>query len=396
METQALVNDPTGFLMVFFGVPALIFWLEEKTPIKKLFKVIPALAFLCIVPSLMVGLHIIPAEHPFYGQMKSALIAPTMVLLTMTADIKGIFKLGPKLIVMFFSGTLGVFCGAILTFVVFHNHLPPDAWRGLTALSASWIGGLGNFMAVGTAVGASDSIMGLMMIVDLVLPSIWLTCLFYCAGQHKAIDKMTGADTSAIEELKHKMIIFQRETQRTPTVSDYAAIIAIAFSVGYVSMRLGGLMPAIGKVITAQTWTIIICTTIGLFLSTTKVRRLDGVGASKIGTLLIYILIAVIGSGANFKGALQYPLLLMMGALWMLVHITFIVIAMRLLKAPVFFAAVGSQANIGGTASTPIVASAFHPSLASVGFLTALCGTLSGNYVALLVGVILEWMDKVL
>lgn len=396
MENQAFISDPAGLIMVFVAVPALIFWLEENTGIRKIFRFIPALAFLCILPSLMVTFNIIPEKIPFYKDMKLFIIPPTLVLLTMTVDLKGIIRLGPKTLIMFFSGTLGVFLGAPLSYLIFHDYLPPDAWRGMAALAGSWIGGLGNFVAVGNAVEASDTIMGMMIILDLVLPAIWLTCLFYFAGQYQAIDKKTGANNSMVEELKNKIITYQKETGKIPTTTDYAVVLAVAFFVGYVCLRVGKLMPTVGNVLTAGTWMVIGCTTIGLLLSMTPFRRLDGVGASRIGGLFIYIMIAVLGAGANFKAAGQYPFLLMLGAVWMLMHIICITVAMKLIKAPLFFAAVGSQANIGGTATAPIVASAFHPSLASVGVLMALCGTFTGTYIALLIGLILEWMSKVL
>jgi uncharacterized membrane protein len=57
-----------------------------------------------------------------------------------------------------------------------------------------------------------------------------------------------------------------------------------------------------------------------------------------------------------------------------------------LIKAPVFFLAVGSQANVGGAASAPIVAAAFHPSLAPVGVLLAVLGYALGTYGAWICG----------
>ena len=55
-----------------------------------------------------------------------------------------------------------------------------------------------------------------------------------------------------------------------------------------------------------------------------------------------------------------------------------------LIRAPIFFVAVGSQSNIGGAASAPVVASAFHPSLAAVGALMAVAGYVLGTYAGLL------------
>jgi uncharacterized membrane protein len=66
----------------------------------------------------------------------------------------------------------------------------------------------------------------------------------------------------------------------------------------------------------------------------------------------------------------------------MLVHGGLMLLVARLIRAPVFYFAVGSQANIGAAASAPIVASAFHPSLAPVGVLLAVLGYALGTYAA--------------
>jgi len=169
--------------------------------------------------------------------------------------------------------------------------------------------------------------------------------------------------------------------------------LGLAFFAGWVSVELGKIMPTFGGLMSKGVWMVLFTTSAGIILSFTKLRRLDGVGASSIGAFLIYILIGVIGAGANFKEIVHYPFLLALGAVWMSVHVICMIVMMKILKAPLFFMAVGSQANIGGTASAPIVASAFHPSLASVGVLMALCGTFSGTYVALLLSYILRWMS---
>src|SRR5690606_20766216 len=42
-------------------------------------------------------------------------------------------------------------------------------------------------------------------------------------------------------------------------------------------------------------WLIVIATTLGLTLSFTPARKLEGAGASRIGSVLLYILVATIG-----------------------------------------------------------------------------------------------------
>ena len=75
--------------------------------------------------------------------------------------------------------------------------------------------------------------------------------------------------------------------------------------------------------------------------------------------------------------------LLAVGTIWMMVHVSLLFIVAKLIKAPFFFVAVGSQANVGGAASAPVVAAAFNPALAPVGALLAVLGYALGTYGAI-------------
>jgi uncharacterized membrane protein len=131
-------------------------------------------------------------------------------------------------------------------------------------------------------------------------------------------------------------------------------------------------------------------TTIGLILSFTKAREMEGAGASKIGTVFIYILVATIGMKMNVMEIFDHPGLFAVGGIWMAFHVGLLCLVGWLIKAPYFFLAVGSKANIGGAASAPVVAAAFHPSLAPVGVLLAVLGYALGTYGAWLCGVLMQ------
>jgi len=73
-----------------------------------------------------------------------------------------------------------------------------------------------------------------------------------------------------------------------------------------------------------------------------------------------------------------------------LVHVIVLLVVAKLIKAPFFFVAVGSQANVGGAASAPIVASAFSSSLAPVGVLLAVFGYAVGTFGAIFCAQLME------
>jgi uncharacterized membrane protein len=137
-----------------------------------------------------------------------------------------------------------------------------------------------------------------------------------------------------------------------------------------------------------------LATTIGIGLSFTPLRRLEYAGASRIGSLFLYILVATIGMKMNILAVASNPGLFMVGLIWMSIHALLTILAAKWTKAPFFFAAVASQANVGGVASASVVASAFNPSLVTVGVLLAIFGYAIGTYCGYLTGLMLQWVSQ--
>jgi uncharacterized membrane protein len=216
--------------------------------------------------------------------------------------------------------------------------------------------------------------------------------LLYLAGQQQRVDRLTGADTSAIEDLKRRVAEFTAKTTRNPSLTDLMLIVALGFAGMWVATLAGRWVAPATGIFDATIWKFILVTALAAALSFTPARRLEGAGASKIGSLMLYLLIASIGAHADFTQMKEAPILVAVGAVWMAFHAGIVLLVAWLIRAPVFFMAVGSQANIGGAASAPIVASAFHPSLAPVGVLLAILGYVLGTYGGLLVMGMLKWV----
>jgi uncharacterized membrane protein len=405
---KIMVTDPAGVLAVLLAVLAAIFWFNETTPGKRLFKILPALLFCYFIPTTLSTLHIIPSESELYAWIKAFLLPASLLLLVLALDVPAVLRLGPKAIIVLLAGTLGVVIGGPISLAIFHSKLPEDVWRGMAALSGSWIGGGANFVAIGQAADATDEMMGQMVVVDVFCASVWMAVLLYLSGHQHRIDKWTRANASAIRDLEERISDYQAQTRRIPSLTDYLLILSLAFVGSYASYALGNgavayalkpVDPATDGTLAVWThkslkflydmigdgaWKYIIATTIGLVLSFTPARRLDGAGASRIGSVMIYLLVTCIGASASFKGLHEYGWLIAMGGCWMAVHVVTLLFVAWLVRAPIFFVAVGSQSNIGGAASAPIVASAFHPSLAPVGALLAVVGYVLGTYAGLL------------
>ncbi len=141
----------------------------------------------------------------------------------------------------------------------------------------------------------------------------------------------------------------------------------------------------ISSVVSSYGWAILLITAVGLFLSTTKVRRLDYSGASSLGYTGLYLLLTCYGAQANFQAVLEVPVFFGIGFVWLIIHIIILYIGVRLTRSPLFLGATSSMANIGGTASAPVVAAAYNPSMAPVGLLMAILGGVLGTPLALFV-----------
>ena len=385
MTEAPWISDDAGILAVLLSVLALIFWMDQHPVAGRIFKVIPALIFCYFIPTTLTTFGVIPQESALYGWVKSWLLPASLLLLILALDLPAIIRLGPKAMIMMLAGTMGVVVGGPIALLICRDFLPPDAWRGMSALCGSWIGGGANFIALGQMAEASEKMISIMVIPDVFVANVWMAVLLFAAGHQKAIDRWTGADTSAIDDLKKRMAEFQERVRRVPSLADLMMILALGLGGSWLSWKISGYLPEItssayGTLISGSTWKYLLVTTLGITMSFTRLRKLEGAGASKIGSVMIYLLIACIGAGATFNNLRENIWFIVAGGIWMCCHVVILLIVARVIRAPIFFVAVGSQANIGGAASAPVVASAFHPALAPVGALLAIVGYVMGTY----------------
>lgn len=387
-------EDTTGLVAILLATLAIIFWAAQHPVLGRIFKVIPVLVFCYFVPTALATAGVIPHSAPLYDWIKSVLLPVALLLLILSLDLPGIIRLGPKAGIMLLAGTFGVVLGAPIALFIMQGWLPDDIWRGLSALSGSWIGGSGNMIAVGNMAEANDAQIAMMVVPDVFVASIWMAVLLYFAGRHEKIDAWTGADASAIRELEDRMASYEAQVARVPKLPDYIIVLAVGFVGCWLAKLAGSKLPEIGgesPIISHSTWVYILITSAGVILSFTPARRLEGAGASKVGSVMIYLLVASIGAHANFVNILEAPALVITAMIWMSIHVGVLLFVGWMIRAPIFFVAVGSQANIGGAASAPVVAAAFHPSLTAVGVLLAVAGYVLGTYAGGLCMFLLRW-----
>ncbi|MFN3189247.1 MAG: DUF819 domain-containing protein [Aureliella sp.] len=432
-----------GILLTILG---FVFWScnSDFGPFKLFYRFVPMLLMCYFLPSLLTLFGLVDHhESNLYYVATRYLLPASLVLLTLSIDLTEVIRLGPKALIMFLTGTVGVVLGGPLAVLIVSWISPatigvdgPTAvWRGLSTVAGSWIGGGANQAAMQVVfmtppLDATEEMQeslgklySVMVAVDVLVAELWMVFLLLGIGKAKQLDSLLKADASSIERLQNKMEQFSLSVARVPSTKDLMLIGAIGFGATAVA-HWGGdqISTKVDNFIASTTveaaanadasppqtndqetvysspysflkdlglassffWIIVLSTSVGVILSFTGLRNLEGAGASKMGTVFIFILVAVIGMGMDLRAIVEFPGYFLVGGIWMLFHVLLMVFVAWSIRAPYFFIAVGSKANIGGAASAPVVAAAFHPSLAPVGVLLAVLGYALGTYGAML------------
>ena len=408
-----LANDASilGALALVLG---LLFYTKELPLFKRFYGIVPVVLLCYVIPSLLVSSNIIdPSESKLYTIASRFLLPAALILMTLSIDLKAIIGLGSKALILFFTATVGIVLGgpiALFTVPLFEPSIielqgAQELWKGLATIAGSWIGGGANQATMLEVFEYDRSLYGAMVLVDILVANLWLAILMISTSKKKSIDRWLKADTSAIETLQKNVEHYQAQTARLTTQPDLIALFAIAFGgvgIAHVSAPqivklLVNLIPSLsdpGHLLTSLTseflWMVVVATLIGIGASFTRLKRYEGIGASKMGSVFIYILVATIGMQMNLLEAINHPELFAIGLIWISFHALLLILVAKLIKAPLFFLAVSSQANVGGAASAPIIAAEFHPALASVGILLAVLGYVVGTVGAYLCALLMQ------
>jgi len=405
IETTPIFKNDAIVIGLLLFLLAIIFYTSNLPALKRFYGIVPALLLCYFLPAFLNSFNIISGEYSSLYYVSSRYLLPaSLILLCLSIDLKGIIRLGPKALIMFFAGTLGIIIGGPIALMIVASFAPEwlgadagEIWRGLATVAGSWIGGGANQTAMKVVYETPNDIFSKMIVVDVLVANVWMAVLLYGAGIHERIDKKFKADSSAITALKEKMESFAAKVSRIPSTSDLMVIAGIGIAGAGLAHILSEIttpyfneikdtLEKIGLTSFASGffWLIVFSTIIGVGLSFTKLKNYEGAGASKMGSIFLYVLVAAIGTHMNFTEIFESPSWFLIGAIWMLIHAIILLGIAKLIKAPFFFVAVGSQANVGGAASAPVVASAFSPSLAPVGVLLAVLGYAVGTFGAML------------
>ena len=405
-----LEAEPVALFVTLGAIVALIYALSETRTFARVFAVLPTVFWIYFVPMLLATFGCFPDKSPVYRLLTDYFLPASLVLLFLSASIPDILKLGRRTIFVMLIATaslvLGAFLGVVALLPLFKaGHLPAahleSLWKGVAALSGSWIGGSANMAAIwqsltaGTQTDVEGQIFAAMIAVDVCVGYTWMALLIALAGRQQKINAWLRADSTRIEEVNKRMEAVTQAQARPTATSKILYMLALAFAVAVICKWLGmQAQSAFEAHVQSPLWRsvlgyygimIVLVTLAGLTLSLTPASKLEGYGASKLGYALLFIVLARIGAKGNLNAIREFPAYLLMGAVWMLTHGTVLVLVAKRLRVPVFFAATASQANVGGPVSAPVVAAAYQPSLAVVGLLMAIIGNILGTFAGLFV-----------
>ena len=388
-----MIENGFTYLAVLVMTASSIVFLEKKTQ-AKLFEYLPAIVIIYFVVMLLSTFGLwqkTDSVTSTYKSVKSNLLPSMIFLMLLSADMREIFKLGRKMLLTFFLASVSIAIGFIGTFTLFHTYFEPGSWKAFAALSGSWMGGTGNMVAIQGALNLPDSAMGYTLLIDSIDYAIWVMILLALVPFAKKFNLWSKADTSVIDEVGERLAL-KEESKKPISFASLFFLLGAALFVSALSQYGASFLPTT-SFLTTTTWIVIIATLAGILFAMTPLAKISG--GSELAHIMLYLIVALIASRANFTELTEAPLYILAGFVIIAIHVSIMVVFAKLFKLDLFSLGVASLANIGGVASAPILASAYSKALIPIGVLMAMMGYILGTFGGLMVGKVLEMISGV-
>jgi uncharacterized membrane protein len=308
------------------------------------------------------------------------LVPVLLFLLMINCDLRAIFRLGPRVLAVFFCTTASLLVAFVAASLVFRTWLPADAWQPLGALAGSWAGGTANMIAVKESLGMPESLLTMSLVTDALCYSAWVAILFSLAGMAPAFNRWSRARSSA------DLVVEPARATGQITPDAVLVWLGLGLAAAALSAAIATKLPA-SSVISTTTWKILVATGIGLVVAHTPLARYPG--ADRISGALLIAVVAVLASQSDFRNAGDAPLFVLAGVTIIALHAGFMFLAARLFRFDLYLCGISSLAHIGGVAAAPLLAASYSRALVPVAVLLALLGYVIGTGFGLLVARVL-------
>ena len=383
-----MIENGFTYLAILMMIGSAIVYTEKKSQ-HKLFEYLPSIVIIYFIVMLFSTFGLWQKSESVtatYKAVKSNLLPAMIFLMLLSADMREIFKLGKKMLLTFFLASVSIALGFIGTFILFHNYFEADSWKAFAALSGSWMGGTANMVAIQGALDLSDSAMGYTLLIDSVDYAIWVMILLALVPFAGKFNLWSGADTSVIDNVGERLALKEKDKKPIEFASLFF-LLGSALLISAISQYGASFLPTT-TFLTLTTWIVIIATLAGIFFAMTPLSKISG--GSELANIMLYLIVALIASRANFTELSEAPLYIIAGFIIITIHVSIMIVFAKIFKLDLFSLGVASLANIGGVASAPIVASAYSKALIPIGVLMAMMGYIVGTFGGLMVGKVLE------
>ncbi|CAA6813889.1 MAG: DUF819 domain-containing protein [uncultured Sulfurovum sp.] len=385
-----MITTAFPYLTILIFIASMLVFLEHKTK-AKLFEYLPAIVILYFTVMTLSTLELWTKTeeiNSIYKSFKSNLLPAMIFLMLLQSDIRIILKLGKKILLTFFLASLSISLGFIIMFALLNGFFEEGAWKAFGALSGSWMGGTGNMVAIQSALELPDSKMGYVLLIDSIDYAIWVMILLALVPFAKRFNQWTKADGDILKKLSSTL-----DTSENKKSIDFPSLfmmLGLALMVSFIAQALAPLLP-ITNFLTQTTWVVIMATLAGVLFGMTPLSK--EASAQPLANIMLYLIVALIASRANFTELTQAPLYIFAGFIIIVIHASIMVVFAKIFKLDLFSLGVASLANIGGVASAPILAGAYHKALIPIGVLMAMMGYIVGTFMGLGVSQVLKFIS---
>lgn len=383
-----MITDGFTYLAVILFVGGAIKMLEDTRRFR-LFDYLPGVVVLYFIVMVLASFGIWSETESVaatYSAVKGNLLPAMIFLMLLKGDLRQIAALGPRMLTAFAAAAVSIGIGFVVTYSLLLPWLPEGSWKAFAALSGSWMGGTGNMAAIQGALQVPDSSMGYTLLMDSIDYAIWVVLLLALVPRAPAFNRWTKSNSRLLDEIGQKIDAKNGKSQQTITFTALIFLIGAGLLASAVAQSLAGLMP-VTSFFSQTTWAVLIVTIFGVIAAMTPLGRLPG--SNEIANVMLYGIIGLIASKADFTELTQAPLFVFAGLMILLVHGACMALTAKIFRLDLFSCGVASLANIGGVASAPILAAAYSQALIPVGVLMAMLGYIIGTGGGLLVGKIL-------
>lgn len=345
----------------------------------KVFRVIPPLIWVYVLNMVFctVGLYDSDAVRATYDGLLNNLLYAMIFIMLLQCDLRKFAKLGPKLIAIFLACSVTIGIGFIVFYPIFMESMGggEKTWAAVTALYASWVGGTPNMAAMRTVYGdlMDMGAYSCAMAVDTVCASVWIALLLFGAKFADKWNALTKAGDSKLNEIIDATNAEITKSHKQATVADWVFLLGIAFTVSAISQQVGG---------------IVLVMILGLICALTPLRKLPA--TEELSGILLYTVIAMMASQAPLNALMDAPMWVLYGFLILAVHLALMVLLSKIFHWEQSIVSIASMANIGGSASAPVVAAVYDSSLAGIAVIMGMFGAALGNFFGMGLGAILQ------